>query len=156
MKINYYLYVLLFTILSCQSSKSTELDDGLELEEEDYLEIVRHPISLSDNIDTSKWSKISFAETEYEFDTVEAGEIITKTFEFTNSGLKPLYILDTRVSCGCTVAEYEKDAVPPGESGEIEIEFNTSGKKGKQNKSIIVLSNSHPNEDRLLIRGFVK
>jgi hypothetical protein len=136
------------------SSDRSDAADSLSLD--DYAEIVRHPISLESSIDTSLWSKIEFTESEFDFDTITSGTVVQKSFEFTNSGRKPLYILDTRVSCGCTVASYNEDAIAPGESGKIDIEFNSFGKKGEQNKSIIVLSNSHPNEDRLKIRGFVK
>jgi hypothetical protein len=150
--------IMLSMIIACKSdgSNSVVSDTTDSLDVDDYAELVRHPISLSSNIDTSVWSQITFEENEFEFDTVAAGEVVVKSFEFTNSGSKPLYILDTRVSCGCTVAAYDSDAITPGESGKIEVEFNTYGKKGEQNKSIIVLSNSHPNEDRLTIRGFVK
>lgn len=150
--------VVVLTMISCKqdinSVGRSQDSDGLSVD--DYAEIVRHPISLESTIDTSLWSKIEFEEVEFEFDTIISGEVIRKSFEFTNSGRKPLYILDTRVSCGCTVAAYSEVAIAPGESGKIDIEFNSFGKKGEQIKSIIVLSNSHPNEDRLTLKGFVK
>lgn len=153
--------VLIFSLLlfACKNDKvlnEVDKDTGSQFGIEDYAEIVRHPISLDSNIDTSLWSDIEFMKNEFNFDTTEAGSIIKKSFEFINSGSKPLYILDTRVSCGCTAAAHSKEAVEPGGSGKIDVEFDTTGKQGEQNKTIIVLSNSHPNEDRLVLRGYVK
>ncbi|GLR16492.1 hypothetical protein GCM10007940_11070 [Portibacter lacus] len=122
----------------------------------DYEQIIRHPVSLDSIMDSSQWSQIKFEENEFDFDTVYQGEVIKKSYKFTNSGSKPLYILDTRVSCGCTITEYDESAINPDETGAIEVEFDTKGKSGNQNKSIIVLSNSRPNEDRLFMKGFVK
>lgn len=123
---------------------------------DDYREIVRHPISLSETMDSSEWSQISFETNTFDFDTVTSGEVLKSSFRFTNSGNKPLYILDTKVSCGCTIANYTEGPILPRESGLIEVIFNTKGKIGFQNKSILVLSNSYPNENRLFIQGYLK
>jgi len=151
--------LILFFVIACKPDSPAIEDESVEtsiLGIEDYREIVRHPISLAENIDTNTWSKIKFLETEFDFDTVVAGDVINKTFEFVNSGSKPLYILDTRVSCGCTAAAHSKEAIEPGKKGNIEVEFDTFGKSGEQYKTITILSNSHPNEDKLTMRGYVK
>lgn len=128
--------------------------DGLGIE--DYEKIIRHPVSLEKIVDSSDWATITFDETIYHFDTISQEDKISKNFEFKNTGRNALYILDTRVSCGCTVVSFEKNAIKPGDIGVIEVEFDASGKIGIQDKSIVVISNSIPNETILKITGYVK
>jgi hypothetical protein len=45
-------------------------------------------------------------------------------------------------SCGCTIPKYNRKPIPPGKTGILEVVFDTSGKKGKQSKTIIVKSNA--------------
>ncbi len=145
-------------LLSCVRNKPSQAaPDRLDtLGLSDYRNIVRHPISLDSSIDRSQVSEITFEVSELEFDTVESGDLIKHSFSFTNTGSKPLYILDTRVSCGCTVAAYPEGPISPGQGDEVSVEFDTKNKSGFQEKSIIVLTNSYPNENRLSLRGYVK
>ncbi|MFZ9451806.1 MAG: DUF1573 domain-containing protein, partial [Bacteroidia bacterium] len=54
-------------------------------------------------------------------------------------------------SCGCTVPEYPKDPIPPGESGIIKVTFNSEQKQGKQEKTITVVTNCEPSTRLLRI-----
>ena len=156
---NQVLILWMLFMISCKQQKfendrQPSILDSLGYE--DYREIVRHPVSLQNGIDSSNWSEISFKNKEVLFDTITSGEKTYATYHFSNSGSKPLYILDTKVSCGCTIVDYPKVAIAPGGEGEINIEFNSTGKSGYQTKSVLVLSNSISNEDRLYLQGFVK
>jgi hypothetical protein len=44
-------------------------------------------------------------------------------------------------SCGCTTPKYDKKPIPPGGEGKIEVEFNSSGRYGKQYKVINIFAN---------------
>ncbi len=149
-----------FLFLTCKNEEevsSIEKVDVLSnLGIEDYEAIIRHPISLANQIDSSKLAGIDFVETTFDFDTIAQGDKVSFNFEFNNTGNESLYILDTRVSCGCTVTEYNHEAVKPGQSGVISIQFDSSDKLGFQDKSIVVISNTVPNESILRIKGIIK
>lgn len=100
-------------------------------------------------------TKISFAEEKHDFGNVKEGEKVTHMFKFKNSGDKPLIISDAKGSCGCTVPEYPKNPIAPGESGEIKVEFNSKDKPGKQTKYVTLNANTEPSEMRLTITANV-
>jgi hypothetical protein len=96
-------------------------------------DIIRNPVSAKEPIDTVNVAKIEFEETEHDFGVVGEGVIIEHVFKFTNTGKMPLIINSARSTCGCTVPEWPKDPIPPGEGGEISVRFNTKGKKKQAN-----------------------
>jgi hypothetical protein len=85
---------------------------------------------------------IFFLEDKYNFGKVKEGEKVKHAFKFKNTGEHPLMISDAIASCGCTVPSFSKAPVLPGDEGEIVVEFNTSGRKGNNHKSVIVVSNA--------------
>lgn len=81
-------------------------------------------------------TEINFEEEIIDFGEIKAGEIVIKNFVFTNSGKHPLLIEAINSDCGCLKFLYKKVAVKPGETGNIEVEFNSDGLWGKQYKTI--------------------
>ncbi len=78
----------------------------------------------------------------------------TCTFTFTNVGNAPLVINQANTTCGCTVAQYTKTPVQPGESGTIDVSYNGKGKMpGHFKKTITVRSNAKKEMTRLTIEG---
>jgi len=98
---------------------------------------------------------MQFYETRHSFGTVPQDRVVKHAFKFKNTGLNPLMISKTDVSCGCTVHNFPMDAIPPGQDGEITIEFNTTGKKGFQQKTITVHSNALPEAVNISIEADV-
>ena len=98
---------------------------------------------------------IAFAKTTHEFGTITEGDIVEHTFTFTNTGNTPLIIQDARASCGCTVPKKPEKPVAPGETGEIQVRFDSQGKPGMQNKTITVTANTEPATTRLFIKADV-
>jgi len=99
---------------------------------------------------------IEFAEKTYDFGKVLAGKKVTHAYQFRNVGNADLTITKVSTSCGCTAALPSKTLIPPGEGGEIEVEFDTTLRSGLQSKSIKVTTNDPRNETvRLLIEGHV-
>jgi len=78
---------------------------------------------------------------------VSRGERVTHDFIISNEGDAPLEITEVRPSCGCTVAEYD-EVIPPGETGKIHAELDTSGVSGAAAKGITVFTND-PDKPRL-------
>lgn len=79
----------------------------------------------------------------HDFGDIPEGEKVEYTYEFTNTGSEPLIITNVQVTCGCTTPKgWPRDPIKPGGRGEIPIQFNSTGKLGRQNKVITIISNA--------------
>ncbi len=105
--------------------------------------------------DTVNVGKIKFEEEVYDFGTIDQGESVEHTFKFKNTGVSPLVISNARGSCGCTVPKWPKEPIAVGETGEIQVKFNSAGKKGPQNKSVTLTANTWPVTTKINIKGNV-
>ena len=84
----------------------------------------------------------------------ESSPKVTCVFTFTNVGDQPLVINQAVASCGCTVPEYTKAPIKPGESGQIKVTYNGAGKfHGHCKKSITVRTNGKVEMTRLYVEG---
>lgn len=103
----------------------------------------------------SAQAEIKFDKLTNDFGTFsETSPVVSCTFTFTNVGDKPLIINQAVASCGCTVPEYTKDPVQPGEKGSIKVTYNGTGKfPGHFKKSITVRTNGKVEMTRLYIEG---
>jgi hypothetical protein len=59
-------------------------------------------------------------------------------FQFTNRGDATVRVVETRASCGCTVAALTRDVLQPGESGEIRALYHIGEREGRQSVTITV------------------
>ena len=102
-----------------------------------------------------KPAEIKFDKLTHNFGTFSEKEpVVSCTFTFTNVGESPLIINQAVASCGCTVPEYTKTPIKPGESGEIKVTYNGTGKfPGHFKKSITVRTNGAVEMTRLYIEG---
>ena len=98
---------------------------------------------------------IAFDDTVYDFGTVNEGDVVETSFKVTNSGKTDLVITNAQPSCGCTVPVWPKAPIKPGESGEIKVKFNTSGKPNRQNKTITLTTNTESGREVLTLKGSV-
>jgi len=98
---------------------------------------------------------MEFEEKEFDFGTVDEGEVVEHTFVFTNTGDAPLIVSNATASCGCTVPTWTKEAIVPGEKGEMLVKFNTSGKQNQQMAQVIITGNTASGKETLRIKAFV-
>ena len=98
---------------------------------------------------------IDFDRTEYNFGTVNEGDIVEAKFVVINSGKTDLLITKVQPSCGCTVPEWPRTPIKPGESGEILAKFNTAGKPNRQSKSLTLYTNTARGREVLKLTGSV-
>lgn len=105
-----------------------------------------------DNVGTPE---IKFDTTYHDFGTLVQGEQVAFTFKFVNRGSADLIIYDAFSTCGCTVPEYSKEPVSPGDEGKIEVVFNSEGKRGVQYKTVTLKLNTEIKEKTLTIRANV-
>ncbi len=96
---------------------------------------------------------VEFDKTVVDFGDITQGDKVKDVVTFTNTGSEPLIISSAKGSCGCTVPQWPKAPIAPGETGEIEIEFSSKGKKGKQTKTVTIQANTDPNPTRLTVKS---
>lgn len=87
------------------------------------------------------YAAIDFEEKSYDFGEITQGDKVEHVFKFTNTGDAPLVIKEVKTSCGCTAPEWSKEPIAVGAKSEIKVAFNSRGKSGNQNKSIMVYAN---------------
>ena len=100
-------------------------------------------------------TSIQFEQDTFDFGEIVEGKTVTHIYMFTNTGDKPLKIESARGSCGCTVPEWPKKEIAPGEKGELKVVFNSKGKRGPQHKIVTVLANTNPTQSVIHIKGTV-
>jgi len=88
--------------------------------------------------------KIVFNKDSHDFGTIVQGEVVTYTFLYRNEGEGGLVLTSASSSCGCTVPNYSKEPLLPGEQGKLEVVFDSKGKMGVQNKTVGIRTNSVP------------
>ena len=89
---------------------------------------------------------VAGAEIEFEKDTHDYGTIKQNAngvyeFKFKNTGTQPLMISNAKGSCGCTVPEWPREPIAPGESGVIKVKYDTK-RVGPFSKSVTLQSNA--------------
>lgn len=97
----------------------------------------------------------AFDKTLYEFGTVNEGDVVETTFKLTNSGKIDLIITNAQGSCGCTVPQWPKEPIKPGESADIFVKFNTLGKPNRQTKTVTLFTNTESGRQVLTLKGSV-
>ncbi len=100
-------------------------------------------------------TSIKFEQTQFDFGKMNEGQKVRTKFAFTNTGNKPLVIADAQGSCGCTVPEWPRVPIEPGKSANIDVEYNSEGKRGEQLKTITVTTNTEPRTTELYIKATV-
>lgn len=75
------------------------------------------------------------------------GEKATGSFLIRNDGAAPLNIREIKPSCGCTVADLEKNTVIPGGEVKVGIAIDTSGKTGKVKKNVVIRTDDPGNPE---------
>jgi len=98
---------------------------------------------------------INFQEEFHDFGEVPEGEIVEHTFTFTNEGDGPLIISNAAGSCGCTVPEWPRQPIAPGQQGQIKVSFNSKGRAGRQDKRVTLTTNAVPQSKVLNITSTV-
>jgi len=98
---------------------------------------------------------IEFDTKDYDFGTVNEGEVVEGIFKISNKGKTDLIITNASASCGCTVPEWPKDPIKPGDSGELKFSFDSKGRTGKQSKTITLQTNTADVTETLRIGGTV-
>ncbi|TAH01612.1 MAG: DUF1573 domain-containing protein [Sphingobacteriales bacterium] len=106
-------------------------------------------------VNSENATTINFSKEIFDFGKITQGDTVVNAFEFTNTGKIPLIITNAVASCGCTLPNWPKEPIKPGDTGKINVVFNSTGKKGLQDKVITITANTNPAQNKVHLIGEV-
>jgi hypothetical protein len=109
-------------------------------------------IALSASADADiKWLKVN-----HNFGAFnESDGPVTCSYQYVNSGDKPLVIVSARATCGCTSPKYSNKKLAPGDTAEISVTFNPAGRIGRFEKKVYVETNTRDSRSILTLGGVI-
>jgi len=96
----------------------------------------------------------SFDKTVHDFGNLKKGSKGETEFVIKNTGDVDLVIIDAKASCGCTVPEYPKTPIKPGQSDKIKVAFSANS-PGTQSKTVTLTTNTAAKQELLTIKANV-
>ena len=119
-----------------------------------YLFIFMFSYSQDQIIDNPNAPEITFEKELIDMGTYEQydDESSRCEFIFTNTGKEPLIIEKAKGSCGCTVPEWPKEPIAPGESAIMKINYDEK-RVGPYTKSITITSNAKTSPKIVKVKG---
>ncbi len=125
---HFFLLIVSFAFLACEEfdKKATSSNTAV----------------VTKTTDTSNLTTIQWIDSIKNLGRINQGQKLEVSFRFRNTGTKPLIIESVRPGCGCTVADYPKEPIAPGEEGEITGSFDSNGRENLQRKEITVTANT--------------
>jgi hypothetical protein len=108
--------------------------------------------SADGNINSSL-PDIKFEEETHDFGRITQGEKVAYAFKFKNTGSSNLIISSAHGSCGCTIPEFPKKPILPGEDAIIDVVFASEGKSGIVEKSVTIVTNCEPSTKIIYIKA---
>jgi len=144
MKKNIFLAIIVSVTIAACGNEENEIST----------ELIENPNSASE-VDPEHMPVITFDNEVFDFGEIVQGEKVNHSFTFKNTGNNDLLISSAQGSCGCTVPTWPKNPIKPGETGKIDVEFDSNGKQGKQNKTVTLVANTIPNTTVIALKGEV-
>ena len=95
-------------------------------------------------------SQIKFKTESVDYGSIEKGSTGLRIFIFENNGDAPLIITNVKSSCGCTIPKKPEAPIPPGQKGEIQVNYDTN-RLGVFRKTITVSTND-PNSPIIALK----
>lgn len=89
--------------------------------------------------------QVAYDSESFDFGDIKPNEKVEHTFNLKNVGKRDLIIRDVKSSCGCTAVSPSKNMVASNESVPLKVVFDATGKSGRQNKTITVITNDPKN-----------
>lgn len=136
---------------SSVASKSVSNDRAINSDNEKLKAATTKANAVADGPTT----QISFASPSHDFGNIKQDSENRHVFTFTNTGSEPLIIENAKGSCGCTVPQYPKEPIAPGETGDIEVVYKPGKQKNQQSKTVTITANTEPRTTTLSISANV-
>ena len=101
-------------------------------------------------------AQINFEENFYDFGVIaEDGGSVEHIFYLRNISKKPVVIVSTHTSCGCTKAEFSRKPIMPDSIASVKVIFNPMNYPGAFARKVTVVTSEGALEERLLVKGVV-
>lgn len=130
--LTFFMVLGLALTLSAQKTDQTKEEVKKEVKADNTI-----VVDMSDN---ENGPVMEFEAMEVDYGQIEQNSDKVRYLEFTNTGNEPLIISNCRGSCGCTVPDWPKQPILPGESNKIKVSYATN-RLGKINKTITITTN---------------
>jgi Protein of unknown function (DUF1573) len=145
----YFLLALLTVTLAtaCQQKPAAAADEKAPITNVSNPETDAEPV-------TPALTTIAFDQTDHNFGEIAKGDKAVHRFTFTNTGTEPLVIENVKPSCSCTVGDYTKEPVAPGQKGFVETSMEAKN-VGIFKKNATVTMNTDPKNLILSFSGEV-
>lgn len=150
--VNFLMGILVWGVPQDEPTPATQTqqDDNVAVAEESPAEIKTEQAANNEG----SGPNIVCDQAIFDFGKASNHRSIEHTFVLKNTGELPLVISDVRKTCGCTVARINNKVVPPAGETEVTVKLLLKGRKGKQQKAIIVMSNDPDTPQlRLYMKG---
>ena len=141
--------LLLLSLLLAAACADTQKSGDIDVD------LINNPNSAQGYDQSARVPKITFDSDLHDFGRITAGESISYSFHFRNTGDADLVISGCSATCGCTVADYPRGRIAPGKEGYVTVTFNSQGKTGQQYQEVTVTSNAQPGRNILKITAQV-
>lgn len=100
--------------------------------------------------------RLTFQPAEWDFGTIrESDGRVSHTFTGVNRSDTPLVILDVVTTCGCTVPDFSKKPILPGEKTQVTVTYDPANRPGAFTKELWVYSSEKRKIATLTIQGSV-
>jgi len=134
-----------FAVTSCKKENASS-----KVKPENIEAAAARDAEISKGVPFIEWDKI-----EHDFGTLDNGEKVETVFTLTNTGEGDLVITGARGSCGCTVPDWPKTPVKPGDTAKIKVAFNSTNKKNKTTNTVTLTTNTEKGNEVVRIKAFV-
>ena len=99
--------------------------------------------------------EMTFEKTAHDYGVIDQNGNGEYEFKFTNTGTAPLLIKLAKGTCGCTVPEWSREPIQPGDASTIIVRYDTK-RVGTFAKGVTITANTEPSISNLKIKGEVK
>ncbi|MCK6648701.1 MAG: DUF1573 domain-containing protein [Bacteroidia bacterium] len=146
MKTSFLFLGFVFLIAACEPPKANQVEPQVSTD------VINVPATASDKpLEAGMGAQMTFVEESHDFGKITQGEKVSYSFVFKNTGNSDLVISNASASCGCTVPNYPKTPVKPGQESKIDVVFDSSGKSGLVSKTVTLVTNCMPSTKQLTI-----
>jgi hypothetical protein len=142
----------LLLVSACKKNEESEQHSGISNPAQLGIPDIEKRVIPKDG----KYPEMTFESKKHDFGTIEADSKVNYSFTFKNTGEADLIITRAMGSCGCTIPEYPKEPIKVGETGKIDVSFNSANKHGNQKKSVTIYTNTKAGAESLYITASIK
>lgn len=135
----------------------TDQEDNLAAKEITVFATVLEYFPPLSSEDLAEAPKLTIKETAHDFGRISKDQKVNASFTLTNEGASVLKIRKAATNCDCTIANLDKEEIKPGKSIEMDVTFDSTGRRGNQQKSVTIYSNDPRNSvQRVTLKAYIE